>query len=104
MIAARCSAPSAADTVSHFLSSGSEGGEPALVGREGVAGVRATSSGMRVGPEPAELAATADRINSLKAASLSFSPSRMSMARRVFPSRLELNSFWGPGGRCLGRR
>src|SRR6266850_8424848 len=43
----------------------------------------------------AELAATADRTNSLKAALLSFLPSRMSMARRVFPSRLELNSFWG---------
>src|SRR6516164_8027281 len=43
----------------------------------------------------AELAATADRISALKAASLSFSPSRMSMARRVFPSRLELNNFLG---------
>src|SRR5439155_13122873 len=43
----------------------------------------------------AELAATAARINFLKAASLSFSPARMSMARRVFPSRLELNSFRG---------
>ena len=45
------------------------------------------------GVRAAELAATADLINSLKAASLSFSPSRMSIARRVFPSRLELNSF-----------
>ena len=48
-------------------------------------------------PRAAELAATADRINALKAASLSFSPSRKSMARRVFPSRLELNNFLGSG-------
>ncbi len=41
----------------------------------------------------AELAATADRISSLNAVSSSLSPSRMSMARRVFPSRLELNSL-----------
>ena len=45
--------------------------------------------------------ATAARINFLKAAWLSFSPSRMSMARRVFPSRVELNSLGGPGGKGL---
>ena len=43
----------------------------------------------------AELAATAERIRALKAASLIFSPSWMSMARRAFPSRLELKSFLG---------
>src|SRR3954469_23434434 len=43
----------------------------------------------------AELAATAARISSLKAASSIFSSSRMSIARRVFPPRLELKSFFG---------
>ena len=43
----------------------------------------------------AELAATAARMSCLKAASLIFSPSRRSIARRVFPSRLELKSFPG---------
>src|SRR6185295_17145330 len=42
-----------------------------------------------------ELAATAARTSCLKAASLIFAPSRMSIARRVFPSRLELKSFIG---------
>src|SRR5215470_17889932 len=37
------------------------------------------------------LSATAARMRSFKAASLSTSPSWMSMARRRFPSRLELN-------------
>src|SRR4029079_18716526 len=36
--------------------------------------------------------ATAARINALKAVASSTSPSRMSMARRVFPSRLALKS------------
>src|SRR5690242_15557010 len=39
-------------------------------------------------PEP--LRATASRTSALKAASSTFSPSWMSIARRVFPSRLEL--------------
>ena len=43
----------------------------------------------------AEFAATAPRIKALKAVTLSLSPSRMSIARRVLPSRLELNSFLG---------
>ena len=43
----------------------------------------------------AMLAATAARMSCLKAASLIFSPSRKSIARRVFPSRLELKSFFG---------
>src|SRR6476469_1402167 len=43
----------------------------------------------------AELAATAARMSSLKADSVIFSPSRRSIARRVFPSRLELKSFFG---------
>src|SRR5580658_8940836 len=46
-------------------------------------------------PRAAELAATAARMSCLKAASLIFSPSRRSIARRVFPSRLELKSFFG---------
>jgi hypothetical protein len=43
----------------------------------------------------APLAATAARISALKAAWLIFSPSRISIARRVLPSRLELNSLFG---------
>jgi hypothetical protein len=43
----------------------------------------------------AELAATAARMSCWKAASLIFSPSRRSIARRVFPSRLELKRFFG---------
>src|ERR1700685_279127 len=43
----------------------------------------------------AEFAATAARISCLKAASLIFSLSRKSIARRTFPSRLELKSFFG---------
>jgi hypothetical protein len=39
--------------------------------------------------------ATAAWINALNALASSASPSRMSMARRVFPSRLELKSFRG---------
>jgi hypothetical protein len=42
-----------------------------------------------------ELAATAARTNCMKAASLIFSPSRRSIARRVFPARVELKSFFG---------
>src|SRR5580704_6122464 len=42
-----------------------------------------------------KLAATAARMSCLKAASLIFSPSRMSIARRTFASRLELKSFFG---------
>ena len=41
------------------------------------------------------LAAAAARTSCLKAASSILSPSRMSIARRTFPSRLELNSFAG---------
>src|SRR3984893_3149698 len=40
---------------------------------------------------PLRLSATAARMRSFKAASLTFSPSWMSMARLTFPSRLELN-------------
>jgi hypothetical protein len=43
------------------------------------------------------LAATAAPISAFSALSLIFSPSRMSMARRTLPSRLELNSFAGSG-------
>ena len=43
----------------------------------------------------AALAATAARMSCLKATTLIFSPSRMSIARRTFPSRLELKSFFG---------
>src|SRR5580693_1195283 len=42
-----------------------------------------------------ELASTAARTSCLKATSLIFSPSRKSIARRAFPSRLELKSFFG---------
>ena len=45
----------------------------------------------------AVLAATAERISVLNAVSSSVSPWRMSMARRVFPSRLALNSLRGSG-------
>jgi hypothetical protein len=41
--------------------------------------------------------ATASRISFLNADSLILSPSRMSMARRAFPSRLELKSDFGSG-------
>src|ERR1700730_17998200 len=40
---------------------------------------------------PLRLSATAARMRSFKAASSTFSPSWMSMARLTFPSRLELN-------------
>src|SRR5262249_62419790 len=43
----------------------------------------------------AELTAIAALISALNAASFTFSPSWMSIARRVFPSRLELKSFFG---------
>ena len=43
----------------------------------------------------AELAATAARMSCLKAASLIFSPSRRSIARRTLPSRLELRCCHG---------
>ena len=45
----------------------------------------------------AEFAFTAARISVLNAASLTVSPSRKSIARRVPPSMLELNSFFGSG-------
>src|SRR6185312_2717888 len=46
---------------------------------------------------PLRLSATAARMRSFKAASLIFSPSWMSMARLIFPSRLELNRPAGSG-------
>src|SRR5271169_1335404 len=46
---------------------------------------------------PLRLSATAARMRSFKAASLTLSPSWMSMARLTFPSRLELNR---PEGSC----
>src|SRR5579862_3271984 len=46
---------------------------------------------------PARLSATAARMRSFNAASLILSPSCRSMARRTFPSRLELNR---PAGSC----
>src|SRR3954468_14290498 len=46
---------------------------------------------------PSRLSATAARRRSFKAVSLTFSPSWMSMARRTFPSRLELNRPEGSG-------
>src|SRR5271156_3491741 len=49
----------------------------------------------RFAARTAELAATAARMSCLKAASSIFSPSRRSIARRTFPSRLELKSFFG---------
>jgi hypothetical protein len=44
---------------------------------------------------PSRLSATAARMSAFKAASSIFSPSWRSMARRTFPSRLELKSFEG---------
>jgi hypothetical protein len=50
----------------------------------------ATFAGLEGFALPAPLRATAWRTSALKAASSTSSPSRMSMARRVAPSRLEL--------------